>query len=174
MARPDKHRLFEQILEENRSRLRVIARASVGGDDSQDLEQEILLAIWNSLDRYEGRSSLRTWFYAVASNTVSSFLRRNRRRVREAPWTDAVEARAGVAGQDRDPMVILKEFTRSLDELDRLVFLMYLDDVTYREMADVLKVEEASLRVRLSRLLSQAPFPGSADPVRPSTQDLPA
>lgn len=155
MARADKHRLFEQILEENRTRLRVIARASVGGDQCQDLEQEILLAVWNSLDRYEGRSSLKTWFYAVASNTINSFLRRNRRRVVEAPWTDAVEARTGVAGQDRDPMVILKEFARSLDELDRIILLMYLDDVTYREMAEVLKVEEATLRVRLSRVKKQ-------------------
>lgn len=75
--------------------------------------------------------------------------------MREAPWTDTVEARAGAAGQDRDPMVILKEFARSLDELDRIILLMYLDDVTYREMADVLKVEEATLRVRLSRVKKQ-------------------
>jgi RNA polymerase sigma-70 factor (ECF subfamily) len=155
MARPDRHRLFEQILEENRARLHIIARASVGADECQDVGQEILLALWNSLDRYEGRSSPKTWFYAVASNTISNFRRRRHRRVREAPWTDAVEALAGSPGQERDPMIILEEFTRSLDELDRLVFLMYLDDVTYREMSDVLGIEEASLRVRLSRVKKQ-------------------
>jgi RNA polymerase sigma-70 factor (ECF subfamily) len=148
----DKQSLFEKIVEENRSRLRIIARANADANSYPDLEQEILLALWNSLDRFEGRSSLRTWFYRVASNTVSNFLRRNHRRIRETAMAAAEEPVTGNNCQNRDPLAILGEFTRSLGELDRMVFLMYLDNFSYSEMSEAIKVDEANLRVRMSRV----------------------
>ncbi len=151
----DRQTLFEKILEENKSRLRIISRANANSDCYLDLEQEILLALWNSLDRYEGRSSLRTWFYGVASNTVSNFLRRNRKISRETELTVAQEPATCSNGHNRDPMAILEEFTRSLNELDRIVFVMYLDNFSYSEMSEAIKVEEANLRVRISRVKKQ-------------------
>jgi hypothetical protein len=57
IADADKLRLFDQILEENKTRLRIISRANGGANNYSDLEQEILLALWNSLDGYQGRSA---------------------------------------------------------------------------------------------------------------------
>ncbi len=148
----DKKSLFEQILEENRSRLHMVARANTNADSCPDLEQEILLALWNSLDHFEGRSSLKTWFYRVAFNTVSNFLRRNQRRIREISLSVADEPASCSNGHNRDPMAILEEFTRSLSELDRIVFVMYLDNFSYSEMVEALKADEANLRVRMSRV----------------------
>jgi len=152
MPGTDKQTLFEQILEENKSRLHMVARANATADFCPDLEQEILLALWSSLDRYEGRSSLKTWFYRVAFNTVSNFLRRNHRRIRETCLSEADEPATCNSGHNRDPLAILEEFTRSLGELDRIVFVMYLDNFSYSEMAEALKADEANLRVRMSRV----------------------
>ncbi len=148
----DKQSLFEQMVEENSSRLRMLARANASADLRPDLEQEILLALWESLDRYEGRSSRKTWFYRVAFNTVNNFLRSNYKRVRETSLSAADEAAACGNGHNRDPLVILEEFTRSLGELDRIVFVMYIDKFSYGEMSEALKKDEAYLRLRVSRL----------------------
>jgi RNA polymerase sigma-70 factor, ECF subfamily len=58
-------------------------------------------------------------------------------------------------GHNLDEIEILEDFIRSLDDLDRMVFLMYLDDVSYREMAATISGDEAHLRVRVNRIKKQ-------------------
>src|ERR1700759_1414610 len=53
--------------------------------DSEDLLQETLLAAWRSLDRFEGRASLRAWLYRVATNRCLNALRDRKRRPQEVP-----------------------------------------------------------------------------------------
>jgi RNA polymerase sigma-70 factor (ECF subfamily) len=58
-------------------------------------------------------------------------------------------------GDGRDPthgLRILDEFIASLNGTDRAVFLLYLDDVSYREMSQITGFSEANLRVKISRL----------------------
>ena len=52
----------------------------------------------------------------------------------------------------RDPDDILEEFAGSLETLDRVIFFMYLDRISYREMSEILEINEAALRMRVSRL----------------------
>jgi RNA polymerase sigma-70 factor (ECF subfamily) len=155
VERAEKQRLFEQIVAENNRRLRIIARNNSSIDQYKDLEREILLALWMSLDRFEGRSSLTTWFYRVAINTACAFNRRNRQRRMDSATFVAEEPATYGNWQNRDPIEILEEFVRSLGELDRNVFLMYLDDLSYREMSETIQIDEANLRVRVSRLEKQ-------------------
>ena len=151
----DKQRLFEQIVAENSRRLRIVAWNNSSGDQYKDLEQEILLALWTSLDRFEGRSGLTTWFYRVALNTAHAFTRRNFRRNRETGPSAGKEPATAGNWQNRDPVSILEEFVHSLGELDRSVFLMYLDDLSYREISQAIQIDEANLRVWVSRLKKQ-------------------
>jgi RNA polymerase sigma-70 factor (ECF subfamily) len=155
VERSQKQILFEQIVAENSRRLHVIARNNSSVDQSKDLEQEILLALWTSLDRFEGRSSLKTWFYRVAFNTTCDFNRKRRPRKMESQALVAEEPATYGNWQNRDPIAILEEFVHSLGELDRNVFLMYLDDLSYREMSQAIQINEANLRVRVSRLKKQ-------------------
>jgi RNA polymerase sigma-70 factor, ECF subfamily len=155
VERSDKQKLFEQILEENRKSLRIIARNSADGSNYQDLEQEILMALWKSLDLYKGRSNLKTWFYGVATNVVCNFARSNRYQRLESGMAIAEEPATYSNGHNRDELQILEEFIRSLDELDRMVFLMYLDKVDYHEMAEAINGDEAYMRVRVNRIKKQ-------------------
>jgi DNA-directed RNA polymerase specialized sigma24 family protein len=81
VAESEQEMLFERILEENKRRLHIFARANARGDSWRDLEREILLRVWRSLDRYQGRSNLKTWFRAVACNTLRHFKPMNNRAV---------------------------------------------------------------------------------------------
>jgi RNA polymerase sigma-70 factor (ECF subfamily) len=53
--------------------------------DAEDLVQETLLAAWRGLDGFEGRSSMRTWLYRIATNRCLNALRDRGRRPREVP-----------------------------------------------------------------------------------------
>ena len=73
----EKERLFEETIARNNRWLGVIARNNAPIDSCQDLEQEIRIAFWESLDTYRERSSLGTFFFSVAKNTAKEFRRKN-------------------------------------------------------------------------------------------------
>jgi RNA polymerase sigma factor (sigma-70 family) len=149
----EKERLFEEAIAKNNRWLGVIARNNAPIDSWQDLEQEIRIAFWKSLDSYDvKRSGLGTWFFSVATNTAKDFRRKNHNTKKR---DEAVYPNPVFVEQDRDQLRIVEEFTEMLGELDRQVFAMYLDDLSYAEMSAVLGVDEVNLRKRLSRIKEQ-------------------
>jgi RNA polymerase sigma-70 factor (ECF subfamily) len=74
---------FRDLVAPYRRELHVHCYRMLGSvQDAEDLLQETLLAAWRGLDRFEGRSSLRTWLYRVATNRCLNALRANDRRIR--------------------------------------------------------------------------------------------
>lgn len=153
---PDKQECFEQILEGNKRRLAAIARSYAPTDDFEDLYQEILLQIWKSLDTFEGRAALNTWVYRVALNTAITYRSKSMERARhvecpaelpEQPARDS-DSQGGL----RRELQILKEFIRSLNKVDRAVFLLYLEDIGYQQMAEITGFTENNIGVRISRI----------------------
>src|SRR4051812_34257733 len=79
----DPNRLFRSWLAEHGVTVRKVARAYTHSTaDAEDLAQEILLQLWRSLPRFEGRASATTWIYRVALNTALGWVRKERRRNR--------------------------------------------------------------------------------------------
>jgi RNA polymerase sigma-70 factor (TIGR02960 family) len=84
-ARSGDHAAFERLVEPYRRELQVHCYRILGSvQDAEDMLQETLMAAWRSLDAFEGRASLRTWLYRIATNASLGVLRRAR-PVREIP-----------------------------------------------------------------------------------------
>ena len=149
----EKQRVFEEAMATHDGWLAVIARNNAPPDSSEDLEQAIRIAFWESLDTYDCESSrLDTWFFSVARNTTKEFRRKNE-RMRKGD--EAADPNPVLVEQDPDVLSILEEFAGMLGELDRQVFKMYLDCLSYAEMSAALGVHEVNLRKRMSRIKEQ-------------------
>jgi RNA polymerase sigma-70 factor (ECF subfamily) len=148
-----KERLFEELVAANQRRIVAIARNYAHGDEYRDLCQEILLQMWKGLPGFEGRSAASTWVYRVALNTAITYRRRNGRRVEPSgiPLEESVADPVAppVSGNE---ILILEEFLRSLGKIDRAVFLLYLEDLSYRDISEVTGLTENHVGVRISRL----------------------
>jgi RNA polymerase sigma-70 factor (ECF subfamily) len=158
LSESEKEKLFERILEENKQRLHIFAKTNVRGDNFRDLEQEILLQVWRSLDQYEGRANTKTWFYAVAYNTLLYFNRTNRRPEKTMQNLESLPALTqSVADpqKSRDGIQILEAFIRQLGDIDRTVILMHLDGCSYKEISEATGFDAGALRVRIHRLKKQ-------------------
>ena len=151
----EKEALFERVVTENAKRIHYIARNGACRDNLKDLEQEILLALWKSLDAFKSLSSLTTWVYGVAINTARLY-RRNNSRPETAVGILSGNAPATCSdASDRDPADLVEEFLPLLSMLDRFVFLMYLEERGYREISEATGISEVNLRVRMSRIKQQ-------------------
>lgn len=153
----DREDRYLRLVRENRGRLRRICRAYADSEaEEEDLFQEILLEAWRSLPSFEGRSKIDTWLYRVALNTALGHERKRdvRREARlqedELPrGSDPPRPDAWAA--ERRRLDRLYQAIDRLDETDRALVLMYLDERSYAEMAEVLGLTENHVGVKLHR-----------------------
>jgi RNA polymerase sigma factor (sigma-70 family) len=158
MAESRKETLFQDILDENSSRLRVFAQSKTRGDNWQDLEQEILLRIWNKLDGYEGRANIKTWVYAIAYNTLKEFnqrLNRSETAVESLELLPASRQFTYSTGERMDAIHMVETFMQLLGDDDRTALLMHSDGCTYQEISVAIGSDEGALRVRIHRIKKQ-------------------
>lgn len=153
--------LFKSWLVDYQGTVLKVARAyTLTFDDCQDLAQEILLQVWRSLPGFQGKSSPCTWMYRVALNTAISWHRDERRRAeRQQPILKVEVEEVPCQGIDgfqhatqREAIERLYSAIRRLSKTDAALVLMYLDDLSYHEIEEVLGISESNVGVKLNRL----------------------
>jgi RNA polymerase sigma-70 factor (ECF subfamily) len=124
-------------------------------EDCQDLVQEILLQVWFSIPQFERKAKPSTWIYRIALNTAMAWQRRaqRQRRRRFQPLVCVIDVAANETEQahQREKIERLHAAIRRLSKADAALVLLYLDDLSYREIAEILGISEANVGVRLSR-----------------------
>ena len=135
-----------------------VARAyTLTHEECQDLAQEILLEAWRSLPKFEHRASAATWFYRVALHTAMNWKRKdNPRRSSQRPLLevhDAATDKSNSAEQAQQQEIVDQLYCaiHQLPKTDAALVLLYLDELSYREMADVLGISESNVGVKLNR-----------------------
>ncbi|MBI3118214.1 MAG: RNA polymerase sigma factor [Candidatus Hydrogenedentes bacterium] len=158
MPEEDQKSLFLNWLGEHGASVMKVARAyTLTHEECQDLAQEILLQAWRSLPKFEHRASAATWFYRVALQTAMNWHRNDKpRRTRQQPLLDVhVTAAEGVGSaeqaQQRETVEQLYNAIQQLPKADAALVLLYLDELSYREMAEVLGISESNVGVKLNR-----------------------
>lgn len=158
MLDEDQKSLFMDWLGEHGSSVMKVARAyTLTSEECQDLAQEILLQAWRSLPKFEGRANAATWFYRVALQTAMNWHRKDKpRRSRQQPLlevqavaSDGVDS--GEQAQHLDTVEKLYKAIHQLPKTDAALVLLYLDELSYREMAEVLGISESNVGVKLNR-----------------------
>ena len=142
---------FARILDENRVRFGRLARV-YAGESAEDLLQNMLMQVWQSLPNFSGDSAPNTWAYRIALNTAITWQRDARRLKRTPPKTRVDESTLATNGSFTDEAQTLLRFLDSLNEIDRAILLMYLDDVPVCEMAATMGISDGAIRTRVSRI----------------------
>lgn len=150
MSTAEREQRFLDLITANRARLARIARAYAGADWA-DLHQDMLLQVWRGLDAFQGRSSASTWLYRVALNTAMAWRRK------AAPANAVVvpsEQLPDAVGEvsPRDPLRVLDDFMSQLNAVDRAILLLYLEDASYAQIAEVTGLSDGNVGVRINRL----------------------
>ena len=119
--------------------------------DLNDLFQEVVLNMWKGFPRYRGDGKFTTWVYSIAMKTCITFLRRSNTRLKTIPMTTdvakVVADEEGKAGQLQD----LYRLINQLGKLERALILLWLEERSYQEMADILGISKANVAVKLLR-----------------------
>ena len=130
-------------------------------EDRRDLVQEISVQLWRAFPRYDHRRSFSTWMYRIALNVSISFARRaGHRKTESLPRDDLLAGLTDSSAAEResdDKVVALHAFVQRLDDLNRALLLLYLDEHSYRDIADVLGISETNVATKIGRLKQRHP-----------------
>ena len=150
--------LFRSWLHQYGGTVVKVARAyTLTAEECEDLAQEILLQLWRSVPQFQGRASASTWVYRVALNTALSWHRKEgRRRARQQPLLEpedlpTVGLDSAEQLHQREVVQRLYSAIHQLPKADAALVLLYLEDLSYREMAEVLGISESNVGVKLNR-----------------------
>ena len=151
--------LYREATQTYGATLQRLARAYESDPDKRrDLLQDIHLALWLSLEKYEARCSLRTWVYRVAHNTATSHvIRQHRTNSRELFSLEQIETMPDGVDPARDAgdrMAIerLFELIHQLKPLERDLMLLYLEDLDAASIAEITGISAVHVRVQIHRI----------------------
>ena len=155
----DQEPLLNLILENRKIIYKICHAYCRNPEDKKDLEQEIIVQLWHSAYKYDEQFGLSTWIYRIALNVAISFLRREKCRKKRLSPVDQqiIECVADEAEShelDGD-IAQLYRFINQLDELNRALILLYLDDHTYAEIAAILGISHSNVATKISRIKQQ-------------------
>ena len=143
---------FEQFIRGNMGRIRRIALRYAEIGESEDLSQEILIALWRGYKGFRGDSKPETWMYRIAFNTAMTSVRKSIRKREGESKLKSLSRMEDFSSTGFSETDILTTFLNSLNEIDASVLMMYLDGLSADEMEKVLGVKANAIGVRVNRI----------------------
>lgn len=153
MTETEQQHTFENWLTQHKGLIFKAVRAyAFTAMDQEDLFQEITIQVWRSIPMFRHESSVTTWVYRISLNTAIKWTRKERKHYQsEAPnHEQPILTDNGVTMDER--LVWLYEEIHKLDEIDRSITLLLLDNFSYKEMADILGITESNVGVKINRI----------------------
>ncbi len=146
---------FKTFVTENIDLIRHLCRAYARNEeDLKDLMQEVTFQLWRSHKRFQGKSQVSTWVYRVTLNVCLSQARRDKRQVPTSSL-DTLDFAENVSTIEKEQIELLYQAIRKLKESDRAVVLLYLENKSYKEIADILGMTVSNVGVKVNRLKNQ-------------------
>jgi RNA polymerase sigma factor (sigma-70 family) len=122
-------------------------------EDRNDLFQEMILQMWQSVKRFKQECAFSTWMYQVAINTALVFHRKHSKRPDDIPLSD----NDGIA---KDPynheyeqqLAHFYQAAESLNQIEKAIILLYIDGYSSDQMASALGITASNVRVKVNRI----------------------
>ncbi len=114
-----------------------------------DLYQEIVINLWRSFASFRGDSKYSTWIYRVSLNTCISFMRRNKSKPVFVEITFDIPQ---IDDGKRENINELYRLINKLEKIERALVLLYLDDKSYKEIAEITGLTATNVATKLHRI----------------------
>ena len=120
----------------------------------EELYQDVLINLWKSFASFEGRSSLRTWVWRVSLNTCITWQRGKRKRGARVPLELSVDLYEDTDKDTRQIQMLHDRISR-LGPFDRAIVMLWLENLSYEEIGEIVGISAKNVSVRLFRIKEQ-------------------
>ena len=148
----EKEKDFTQLVREHKSTIYTVCYMfSKDEDEVNDLFQESLIRLWKGYDKFRGECSVNTWVYRVSLNTCISMERKKKKSNKQVRLDMNINL---FEDDDKDTRQIRQLYDRihCLGPIDRAIVLMWLDNMSYDEIAAIIGITVSNVSAKLHRI----------------------
>ncbi|RZM12830.1 MAG: sigma-70 family RNA polymerase sigma factor [Pedobacter sp.] len=143
---------FVVLLEQHKGLIHKICRLYRDHpEDRKDLFQEITFQLWKSYPAFKGNAKISTWFYRIALNTAINIFRKKQpslQYIAEIPDSADDEPSDELARRQEQLFAAMQQ----LNDSDKAIMTLYLEDLTYSQIAEVIGISENYIGVKINRI----------------------
>ncbi len=156
MNPPVNKQLFTDLVQENKRIIFKICNCYCPRkEDRDDLAQEIVYQLWKSFTNFNPGFRFTTWMYRIALNVAISFYRKEKRSGTTIVYTEQLmelkEDEKNSIETEKN-INLLHRFIAELKEIDKSIMILYLEDKSYREIAEIIGITETNVSTRINRI----------------------
>lgn len=145
---------FDELFKSNRDRVyRLCCLYTPDLEQRKDLLQEIFIRVWENMGSFRGESAISTWIYRIALNTCLTHVASLKKEANIRK--NFSELDFGDIEHKQEHEAQLAQLIRSINMLepaDRTIIGLYLEDLSHREIAEIIGITEANARVKIHRI----------------------
>ncbi|MDY8137378.1 RNA polymerase sigma factor [Aquimarina sp. 2201CG5-10] len=146
---------FVTNLEQNQNIVHKVCRIYTSDPDSHnDLFQEITIQLWKAYPKFRGDAKFSTWMYRVALNTAITLYRKSKRSIKTSD-IDTMNFKMKAEEYDDEveqQLKLMYKAVKQLNDIEKALVFLYLEDKSYREIAETMGVTEVNARVKMNRV----------------------
>lgn len=151
----EKENEFNRIVKANKATIFTVCYLfSKEQDEVNDLFQETLINLWRGFDGFQGKCDVKTWIWRVSLNTCLTFERKKKRRVDTLPLTMDINLFTDTDDDTRQVQMLYRRINK-LGVLDRAIILLWLENMSYEEIGEIIGISTKNVSVKLVRIKEQ-------------------
>ena len=153
MQKHEIEKQFERNIKDHELLIYKVCRIYAFTDaDRQDLFQEIVIQLWKAYPKFKGQSKYSIWLYRVALNTAITGLRKQKDFIDSYEPAMLPQHKDDQSDIEEDQIKELYRAIAKLNEIEKAIVMLYMEDRTYEEMEDILGISQGNLRVKMNRI----------------------
>jgi RNA polymerase sigma-70 factor (ECF subfamily) len=142
---------FEEIYAAYFQKIYRVCRGYVNDDDwAKDIAQDTFVIVWQQLATFRNESAVSTWIYRIAVNNCLRQLEKQKRLPKDNFPGEIAEAAPEPTPDNK--IAFLYQCINELKELDRIIISLELEDIRQAEIATIVGISEANVRVKIHRI----------------------
>ncbi|MFT4806335.1 RNA polymerase sigma factor [Psychroserpens burtonensis] len=146
---------FVELLEKHQNIVHKVCRLYTNNQDAHnDLFQEITIQLWKAYPKFRGDAKFSTWMYRVGLNTAITLYRKSKRTIKTQEFETVSFKIKSVEYDDTEEqqLKLLYEAVHQLNDIEKALVLLYLEDKNYKEISETLGISEVNARVKMNRV----------------------
>ena len=151
----EKENEFNHIVKANKATIFTVCYLfSKEQDEVNDLFQETLFNLWRGFDGFQGKCDVKTWIWRVSLNTCLTYERKKKRRVDTVPLTMDINLFTDTDDDTRQVQMLYRRINK-LGPLDKAIVLLWLENLSYDEIGQIIGISTKNVSVKLVRIKEQ-------------------
>ena len=151
---PENEILFNSLIKENSRIINSVCYFySSDNIPFEDLRQEVYINIWKGLDQFRSNSKVSTWIYRIAINTALMAIRTDKKKINTVPIDSMVfNISQEMDTYQKDSIETLNSLIDKLDEIEKAIILLWLDEYCYEEIAETMGMKKSNVATKIYRI----------------------